>query len=285
MGCRMTALPVLAIDLGGTKILAALVDQGHVLTRTEVATDRGAGPSEWIAAMVAMTAPWQGRYDRAGITVTGLVHDRHWSALNPGTLNIPDRFPLGAAAEAALGVAVTLCNDAQAAAWGEYVHGAGAGQDMVFLTVSTGIGGGVVAGGRLLTGRSGMAASFGQLLPLPDGDPAARFEDACSGKWIEKTTGMEAREAFRAAAITTTAAQAIATSATRVGRLCQNLQLIFDPALIVIGGGVGLAPTYLDRVRQTLAHLPDHYRPTLTGAALGRDAGAVGIAALTTSRN
>jgi N-acylmannosamine kinase/N-acetylmannosamine-6-phosphate 2-epimerase/N-acetylmannosamine kinase len=118
---------------------------------------------------------------------------------------------------------------------------------------------------------------------LPEGDPAARFEDACSGQWIGRTTGMEARAAFDATS--TAAAKAIETSATRVARLCQNLQLIFDPALIVIGGGVGLAPTYLDRVRQTLAHLPDHYRPTLTAAALGRDAGAVGIAALTTSRN
>ncbi len=269
-------MTVLAFDIGGTKILAALVADGKIIDRIETPTDRNAGPDRWLDQMRTLSEPWAGRATKAGITVTGLVQNGLWSALNPDTLPIPANYPLRAKAEQMLGLSVTLANDAQAAAWGEYRHGAGAGRDMVFLTISTGIGGGVVTGGKLLTGRSGMAGSFGQLRPLPDGD--GLFEDSASGRWIAATTGRDAKDAFQ----TTEADQTIATSATRVARLCQNLQLIFDPAIIVIGGGIGLAPGYLARITENLAPLPDLYRPSLTSAALGADAGAIGIAALTT---
>ena len=66
----------------------------------------------------------------------------------------------------------------------------------------------------------------------------------------------------------------------RVARLCQNIQLLFDPEIIVVGGGIGLAPGYLGRVKQALAHLHPPFRPTMVQAALGRDAGVIGMAAL-----
>ena len=273
-------MTVLAFDFGGTKILAALVTGGQIIDRIEVPTDRHSGPDRWLEQMRMLAAPWAGRANRAGITVTGLVQHGLWSALNPDTLAIPDNYPLQAHAEHMLGLPVTLGNDAQAAAWGEYRHGAGAGRDMVFLTISTGIGGGVVTGGKLLTGRSGMAGSFGQLRPMPDGHPL--FEACASGRWIAATLGQDAKDAFQST--DPQAQRTIATSATRVARLCQNLQLIFDHEIIVIGGGIGLAPGYLTRITTTLAALPDLYRPTLTAAALGADAGAIGIAALALQR-
>lgn len=281
----MTDHPVLGIDLGGTKLLVALVEGGTVLDRVDAVTDRDAGPGAWIAQMAALAEPWKGRFACAGITVTGLVKDNLWRALNPDTLGIPGRYPLHAEAEAALGVPVTLCNDAQAAAWGEHAHGAGQGRDIVFLTVSTGIGGGVVTGGRLLTGRGGLAGSFGQVLPLPEGGEA-RFEDGASGRWLAAEAerlghGGDARSVFAAAAAGADWAQSlIATSARRVGRLAHDLQLMFDPHLTVIGGGVGLAPGYMDRVAQSVSHFQPLVRPTLVHAALGRDAGVIGVAAL-----
>lgn len=192
-----------------------------------------------------------------------------------------DPFPLGTRAHDLFGTDVTLGNDAQAAAWGEYAHGAGRGtSDMIFLTISTGIGGGIIANGRLLTGRSGMAGHAGLLRPLSDGDDVL-FEDTASGRWIARASGHpDARAAFADPA----AAGAITTSAHRVARLCRNLQLLNDPEKIVIGGGVGLAPGYLDRVRDALADLPDLYRPAIVPASLGVDAGVIGIAALATER-
>jgi N-acetylmannosamine-6-phosphate 2-epimerase / N-acetylmannosamine kinase len=276
----------LAIDLGGSKILAALVSEGRVTDRAETATDRTVGPDAWIADMAGLSAPWAGRYTALGITVTGLVHNGLWTALNPATLGIPADFPLADQVRDRFGMAPVLANDAQAAAWGEYTHGSGAGRDMVFFTISTGIGGGVVTGGRLLTGRSGLAGSFGQLTPL--GEDGPRIEDLTSGLWMLSEAAAhghqaEARAVFAAAQNGEGWADSIIqTSATRAARLCHSAQLLFDPAVIVIGGGIGLAPGYLDRVEALLRDLPEIQRPTLARAALGADAGAVGIAALAT---
>jgi len=275
----------LAVDLGGTKLLVALVEGTTVLDRVEAATNREAGPRSWVAQMAELARRWHGQFDSAGITVTGLIKDNHWRALNPGTLAFEGRFPLHDEARVALGVPVVLANDAQAAAWGEFVHGAGQGKDIVFLTVSTGVGGGVVADGRLLQGRGGVAGHFGQILPLPEG-PGTRFEDGASGRWIA-TEGAriglaaDARAVFAAAAAGNAQAEAvIETSAARVARLCHDLQLMFDPRYTVIGGGVGLASGYIDRVARAVAHFQPLVRPTLVPAALGRDAGVIGIADL-----
>jgi len=277
----------LAIDLGGSKLLLALIEAGRVLDRMEVPTDRAAGPEAWVAQMAALARAWTGRFVRAGITVTGLVKDNLWQALNPETLAIPGRFALYEAAKRALGVPITLCNDAHAAAWGEHVQGAGQGKDIVFLTISTGIGGGVVSGGQLLRGRGGLAASFGQHLPQPEG-PEERFEDGASGRWIAAQGAMaglpdDARAVFAAAADGQDwAGDVVQTSAGRVARLCQNLQLTFDPDVFVIGGGVGLAPGYMDRMVASVAHVPPLLRPAFVLAALGKNAGVIGVADLST---
>lgn len=286
----MTA--TLAIDLGGTKILAALVVDGRVVDRANAATDRQAGPETWIAEMRSLSRRWAGQFDRLGVTVTGIVRNGCWTALNPAILGIPPDFPLADRVGAAFGLVPALANDAQAAAWGEFVHGSSAGQDMVFLTISTGIGGGVITGGRLLTGRSGLAGSFGQLAPLSDDGP--RIEDIASGRWIGAAAAAQghpddARAVFDAArggpvlSGQTWAREIIGTSASRVARLCRAVQLMFDPAVIVIGGGIGLAPGYLALIQAEIDLHPALLRPTLARAALGADAGAVGIAALATN--
>ena len=282
----MNAQPTLAIDLGGTKLLLALVSGATVIDRIEVPTERAAGPMVWVSQMAGLAGHWAGQFNRAGITVTGLINDNLWSALNPDTLTIPIPFALLDVAQAALKVPVTLCNDAQAAAWGEYVHGAGQGRDIVFLTISTGVGGGVILNGRLLQGRGGLAGHFGQLLPLPEG-PEQRFETVTSGRWIaaqgEKLgLAKDARDVFAAAKEGNSAAELILnTSAGRVARLCYNLQLMFDPEAIVVGGGIGLAPGYLDRIGASLMKIEPPLRPSLVPAALGNDAGVIGVADLT----
>ena len=92
-------------------------------------------------------------FETAAVAVTGAVKGGRWSSLNPGVLAIPRDFPLVEELSHRLGVNVIAMNDAQAAAWGEFRLGAGKDRDMVFLTISTGIGGGIVMGGRLITGR------------------------------------------------------------------------------------------------------------------------------------
>ncbi|MEO0382129.1 MAG: ROK family protein [Pseudomonadota bacterium] len=281
----MTA--TLAIDLGGTKVLAALVKAGRILERAEVPTDRNANPSVWLEQISTLVIPWAGQYKNLGITVTGRVSDGLWSAVNPQTLGVPESFPFFDTAKQALGLTPVLANDAQAAAWGEYTFGAARDRDVVFLTVSTGIGGGIVLGGKLLTGRSGLAGHFGQIASLFG---SQCLEDDASGRWIAAEAEragqpMDARGVFAAAAVGHGwADRIIATSAERLATLCQSIQLMLDPDVIVIGGGVGLADGYLDRITSHLETLPSHFRPTLARAALGADAGAIGIAALANTK-
>lgn len=273
-------MATLAVDLGGTKTLVALVEGAQVHARHLVPTDRTAGPEGWLSAAAEAAKRWEVGPGPVGLTVTGLVADGMWRALNPETLPLPvGGYPIARRATALFGRQAVICNDAQAAAWGEYVHGAGAGRDMVFVTVSTGVGAGIVLGGRLLRGRHGLAGHAGQMVALPDG-PDCPFEDSASGRWIARHVGAVDARAVFAAPDTPPHAEAIAASAGRVARLCRNLQLLLAPEVIVIGGGVGLAQGYLARVRQALAGLDDLRRPRIEQAALGGDAGILGVAAL-----
>ena len=276
--------PALAFDLGGTKTLVALIDGDRVVEAAERTTDRHLDPDAWCDAIAELATPWQGRYGAIGGAVTGVVHAGRWSALNPGTLPVTDGYPLAEALAGRLGQKVTLHNDAQAAAWGEYRFGAGAGRDLVFVTVSTGIGGGAVIGGRLLTGRGGVAGSVGLTLEASAGG-IAPLETLASGRFIAEAAAkaghpVDAPAVFAAARGEPWAAALLDRSADVVARLLQNLQLLFDPAVMVVGGGVGLADGYRQRLDARLSHLPPHLKPEIRAAALGKSAGVIGAADL-----
>jgi predicted NBD/HSP70 family sugar kinase len=183
------------------------------------------------------------------------------------------------------GVPAFAANDAQAAAWGEYRYGAGAAEDMVFLTISTGVGGGIVLNGRPLLG---LAGHFGLLGSSSTTDP---LEDTISGHWIAsqaKAQGHDVTAVGVFAAATAGDAWAneiIDASAQKVALLCADIQLLFDPRRIVIGGGIGLAAGFLDRVRANLKGLSPRLRPALVAAKLGANAGLVGVADLARSHS
>ncbi len=276
---------VLALDVGGTKIAAALVEGGRIVERRAFATPRERGAEVWLDAIADAAHPWRGRARAVGAALTGLVDDGRWSALNPRTLPVPDGLPVEAELSRRLGLPVRAWNDAQAAAWGEARFGAGRGADeatVAFLTISTGIGGGIVSGGRLL---SGLAGHFGQW--REGGDPSAPpAEDAVSGRWIAAEAASagfdaDARAVFDAAHGGEAWAEAILErSARRAAALLLNVQLALDPNRIVIGGGIGLAPGYLDRLDAALGGQPARLRPRLVPAELGADAGLIGAADL-----
>jgi len=282
----VSARPALAFDLGGTKTLVALVDGDRIVETTERTTDRRLGPDGWCDAIADMIAPWQGRFGAVGGAVTGVVHAGRWSALNPGTLPVSTGYPLADALASRLGQPVTLHNDAQAAAWGEYRFGAGAGRDLLFVTVSTGIGGGAVIGGRLLTGRGGVAGSVGLTSGASADGAFGPLETLASGRFLAEAASA-AGHAVDAPAVFAAAARGerwatvlVDRSVDVVARLFENLQLLFDPDIMVVGGGVGLADGYRERLEARLAHLPPHLKPEIRAAALGKNAGVIGAADL-----
>jgi len=280
----MSGDTLLAIDIGGTKMLAALVTDANVEDERDLATPREVSAEGWCDALAALVADWTGRYRAVAAAVTGQVRDGRWYTLNPAILPIPSGFPLAAALASRLDKAVTLANDAQAAAWGEHRFGAGERQDIVFLTISTGIGGGVVSGGRLLAGHHGLAASVGQTsLAVSHG---VRVEDEAGGGAIgarARAAGhaLDARGVFEAcAAGAAWAEEIVARSAATIVQMIGDLQKLFDPAFVVIGGSIGLAPGFLDRLRDGLAGVPEPFCPEVRAAGLGKHAGLIGVADL-----
>jgi N-acetylmannosamine-6-phosphate 2-epimerase/N-acetylmannosamine kinase len=274
---------VLALDIGGTKTLLALVRNGAVLEERLARTEGAVGTAPWFATLGTLAADWAGRYHAVGAAVSGLVHDGAWRALNPGTLTVPESTPLPALLRSTFGADAALaCNDAQAAAWGEYRFGAGCGHDMLFLTVSSGVGGGIVRKGALVTGSTGLAGSVGQLRG-PDGQ---RFETRASGFGLSAAAGAlgqpdDTRAIFAAdAAGEDWAAEVIAAAASEMAAMLVNLQLLVDPDLMVLGGGIGLLPAYRARLEQALSETPTLLRPRLAAAALGTHAGILGVADL-----
>lgn len=275
----------LALDIGGTKMLAALVRDGIVEYETILPTQRGATPDAWLEALKDATRDWPPPV-AVGAAVSGLVDEGCWSALNAGTLDVRVGYPLERRLRALWDVPVVALNDAQAAAWGEFRFGAGngtrssAGADLVFLTVSTGIGGGIVSGGRLLTG---LAGHFGQWRTASD---AAPIEDVIAGRGIARAAQDLGRDGdshlvFEAAGRGEDWAEAIVEgTAARIAHLAATIMLALDPARIVVGGGIGLASGFLDRVRCYLDSTPPRLRPTLVAAKLGIHAGVVGVADL-----
>ncbi|MGR9244625.1 ROK family protein [Rhizobium leguminosarum] len=274
--------PVLAIDIGGTKTMTALVSDAEVLEEVTVPTQRSDGPDTWLTNAHAAAERWHGKYDAIGLAVTGFIRNGLWSAMNPETLGIPENYPLVDKTSALFGARALAMNDAQAAAWGEYRFGAGSGGDLVFLTVSTGVGGGIVINGRPL---GGLAGHFGLMQSF--GGSSTYLEDQVSGRWMQAEAARQgfgatpAPDIFNAARNDETWAKAIvARSARGIAMLCRDIQLTLDPAEIVIGGGVGLAEGYLDLVRDISIQAPSAIRSNIVPAKLAARAGVIGIADL-----
>lgn len=272
-----------AVDLGGTKIAAARIEDGRIVHRHQADTDGKAGLDAQIAAMADLLA--QLGYapgDRLGVVVAGRVDaEGRWQAVNAATLPGIGGVPLLDRLRDRFGGDITVGNDAAAAALAEARLGAGKSvEHFAYLTVSTGVGGGVVLGDRLLASRNGLAGHVG-FVSSPLGDDRCgsgrrgTVESTASGRAIAAAAGTgDARAAF--AADTDRARTAIDRSAAAVARLCADLTSIFGLDRVAIGGGVGLAEGYLPRVRAHLAAEPPLFRVEVVPASLGHDSALLG---------
>lgn len=296
----MTAIsdrPVLAIDIGGTKIALAIVSDGRVSQRRQVVTPRSGRGTDIIEA-IASQAALLPVTTAAGVATTGIVDRGLLTALNPATLPIEDRFPLVAALAERLSRPILAVNDAQAAAWAEYRLGAGQGAErMAFITVSTGIGAGIVLDGRLQSGNRGLAGHVGHMVSDPAGPLCGCGRRGCierlaSGSAIALLASemlgrsVAAPDVFAAAASGDAACtQLLEGAATALAGTFCDLVAGLDLDCIVMGGGVGLADGFLSRVQQAIDLQPAIYRRPVLRAGLGPDAGLVGVAELVDDGN
>jgi glucokinase len=304
----------IAIDLGGTQLRAALVDaSGAIIARASAATDVFGGPPAIVAQMQQLCAGIGLEEHRSGIVGLGVCAPGPLDSETGTIIGIPtlpgwEDFPMAATLAQKFGLPVAVENDGIAAANGEWRFGAGRGlRHLVYVTVSTGIGGGVVVDGRLLHGRRGLAGHVGHMIIAPDGPTCscgARgcFEALASGSALAEA-GRQAAATHRSGALARlpahdvtardvvdaarggddVAAALMDAEATWLGTGFSNLAHLYSPEAIVMGGGVSQAFDLLNSkivAAFEACAMPPFRTTRIVAAELGDNAGLVGAAAL-----
>lgn len=266
--------PILVVDLGGTRLRTAVLDPyGGLLHRTSASTppDR----PEALPAAILETLE-SSRFHVAG-AVVGIAGPISYVEGRPLRLpNLPqwEGFVSAEGLARVAGIPVTLANDADLGALGEHRFGAGRGTaDMVYVTVSTGVGAGVVLNGRLVHGRES-GAEIG--LTIIDLESGAIVEDLGSGTALQKMTRLSGPQVtLRAAQGDSEAVAAFQRLGQVVGTALYNLARLYAPQRIVVGGGVAQAGNHL--LNPVRAFLREHGENVeVVASALGDDSGLRG---------
>ena len=294
----MTATHAIGVDLGGTKILAGVVTrEGNVLRRHERMTTLDSQDALVAELEIAIGEVLDDDVGAIGMGVPGpldLSTGRTYDMVN---LPFHD-FPLRDHMREKFSLPIGLDNDANAAAVAEWRVGAGRGvDDLVMLTLGTGLGGGVISNGRPFRGARGAGVELGHTVVVHDGLPC---QGGCSGRGhLEPyVTGLAAtraaQDAFGPAADAhrlvrlanegdAQAREILADIGRHLGSAMGSFANIFEPALIVLGGGFGVAawehvvgPAEEVMKREALRPMRDEVR--VVRAELGTTAGLIGAA-------
>jgi glucokinase len=305
------AVAAAGIDVGGTKCLGVAVDtDGLVVAESRRPTPRGEAVIDALAAVAEDLEAEAGPLPALGVGVPGLVTLEGVLRASP---NIPDVAELDVAGRlgARIEMPLVVGNDATWAVLAEWRIGAGRGHDdVVMVTLGTGIGGGVVAGGRLVVGANGFTGEFGHMVVDPNGLPCPCGRRGC---WERYASGSGLAQLARTAAVGgrlrrvvemaggeaalvrgehvqaaaregDEAALAVVDEFARwVAIGLVNLTNALDPAMFVLGGGLAEgADLYLDPIERwfvALLYSPQlRPHPALAFAELGERAGAIGAA-------
>ena len=235
-------MQVLAIDIGGTKFTLAAFDGDRMVRSESRFTDKEGGRDWMLGQIAGIIADWRNdfRFERCGVGFGGPVNFAEQRiALSTHVGGWRD-FHLSAHLRDLLGVPVVMDNDANVGALGEATYGAGRGYSPLFyMTLSTGIGGGIYGDGKIWRGADSYGGEIGHLTIRPDG-PACLcgafgcYERVCCGLWLERDYGRPAKELMQ--------------DPEFVSRYVVDLALglkacimLLNPARIVIGGGISKA--------------------------------------------
>jgi glucokinase len=269
-------LKTLAIDIGGTKFSLALFDGDRMIARESRVTDREGGRDWMLARIEEIAREWslQHGYGRCGVGFGGPVDFASQRVALSTHVGGWQDFPLVEHLRRSLGVNTVMDNDANAGALGEAVHGAGKGcRPLFYMTLSTGIGGGIVTESSVYRGADSYAGEIGHLTIRPGGPEClcgsrGCFERMCCGLWLEHDRGLPAKE--------------LVNDPVFIGQYVVDLALglkaaimLLNPARIVIGGGIAKAGEKLfGPLRSELRHQVTAWsraRIDVVPAALGDD--------------
>ncbi|MDA5499404.1 N-acetylmannosamine kinase [Yersinia aleksiciae] len=249
---------VLALDIGGTKIAAAVVtESGMLIGRQQVATPRG-GAEQLAIALDTLIAPYRHLVDFVAVASTGIISGGRLTALNPANLGGLADFPLQECIQSIADLPCVLLNDGQAAAWAEYQalsddrNSQISVNNMMFVTVSTGVGGGIILNKKLLVGNHGLAGHIGHTLADPHGllcgcGRRGCVESVASGTAIgAETLGWKqpaaAAKVFEMAQLGNLQAEnIISRSAMAIAQMLADMKMALDLEIVILGGSVGVA--------------------------------------------
>jgi len=285
---------VIGVDLGGTKILAGLLDRdGTVHARCETPTPTGSQADLLAAIEAAVAEVWADGVAAIGCGIPSVLDRRTGRSLDSTNIPLAD-VALGERLSARFGVPAGVENDANAAALAEWRRGAGRGaDDLVLLTLGTGVGGGLVLGGELYRGW----AELGHVVVVADGPPCqgtctgrGHLEAVASGNAADRAAealwgpGSTAEQLVeRAQAGDAAAVEALAGIGHLLGAAVGSFVNIFGAELVIVGGGFGSAaadflfdPALEIARREALP--PARAGLRLVRAELGSDAGLIGAA-------
>lgn len=304
------------IDLGGTRVRAVLSDgDGRFLDRQEVRTLAEEGQDAVIERIASLAESVFGRAQgvrAVGVGAPGPINARTGTVTNPPNLPGWVNVPLGDLLQQRLGIPTFLGNDGNAAAVGELTYGAGRGaEDLIYITVSTGVGGGIVTGGKLVDGFNGAGGEIGHMVLYPDGEVCScghrgHLEAYASGPAIARQAveavaagepsiiprlaegnpnGITARIVAQAAAEgDVLGVRLLRLAGERLGHAAVTLIHLLNPQLIIVGGGVSAAGgLLLDPMRVVVSQglMPVfHEGLRIVPSELGADVGLYGAVAV-----
>lgn len=286
--------PSIGVDIGGTKVAAGVL-VGETLLNLETLPTPSSGASAVLSAVGELLEKLLRQCPGApvGIGVPGpLDKERQKVRFAPNIYGFRDVPVIGALRERLGDVPITMDNDARVAALAEARLGAARGSESsLYVTVSTGIGSGLVLGGRLWRGFHGIAGEIGHVMALPGGAVSGAgldgsLEAVASGSARDVSYAMQrevsTQEAFALAQEGQPQAErAVKQAMHRIGIALADAQKILDPEVMVIGGGVASNASFFDEVHAAAQEYGGPFAvPELRPAELGSAAGVIGAALL-----
>ena len=309
----------IGVDIGGTKIAAGVVDErGAILERVKLATPKDSGQVAATIAEAVDTVRENHEVEAVGLGAAGFVSADRATVLFAANMSWRNE-PLRERIESLVDLPVVVENDANVAAWGEARFGAGNGQDnVVLLTVGTGVGGGVIIDGRLLRGHFGIGAELGHYRVQPGGLLCGCGQHGCleqyaSGSALTRivkagaarnperakvllSLGDGTPEGILGSHITAAAREGDPVAlegftdvATWLGQAMADMTAILDPGVIILGGGVSEAGELLagparEQYQKVAPAAGQRPLAEVVTATLGPDAGIIGAADLARDR-
>lgn len=279
---KRSSVSGIAIDCGGTKTAVAKVVNGDIIERLQVGTSNNATPAQLVDVFAELIDQLNPRLDDTiCAALTGRVDQSGmWHSVNQSTLSGVSKVPIADMLKQRFARKVPVINDATAGAIAEHSFGAGSGcARMAYITVSTGVGAGLVLDNKPLLSPNGLVGHVGFTssslsTKLCGSGRQGTVESIASGKAIAELAlqagysvkPVDVFSAFRKGEAWAT--DIVSDSATAIAHLTADLVAMLDLDIIVLGGSVGLADGYLQQVVKAQRELPELFQVPIVKASL-----------------